>query len=32
MNRLVSLLLVALSLAAVGLARPAQAQWTMGKP
>lgn len=32
MNRLVSLLLVALSLAAVGLAQPAHAQWTADKP
>jgi len=32
MNRFVSLLLVALSLAAVGLAQPAQAQWVRGLP
>lgn len=32
MNRFVSLLLAALCLAAVSLAQPAQAQWTMGKP
>jgi len=32
MNRFVSLLLVALSLAAVGLAQPAQAQWVKGLP
>lgn len=32
MNRFVSLLLVAFSLAAVSLARPAQAQWVKGLP